>query len=89
MVGQFSFSNNPVKQNLLLRTWFHLHILLFLSFCALHEAMVRFFNTFTGIPFSNVVMYWWMSEMSANICSFRAFFKFANNQQSYGTKSGE
>ena len=50
----------------------------------------HFWNSFSWIPFCNVVAFCWMSELLANLSPFSVSFKFDSSQKSLrGFKSGE
>jgi hypothetical protein len=61
---------------------------------ALRDVMVPLLETFLKIVFSNtshshIIMFVWMSGMSANLCPFGAFFNSGKSQRSQVAKSSE
>ena len=46
-------------------------------------------NFLSGISYSNLFTFRWMSVRSENLCPFREFFYFGKSQKSEGVKSGE
>jgi len=92
MVRQFNSWNDAVKAKFAYsytNSCCHLRNPLLVKLCTSWDDGATAGNSrmsFSGIPRSNVFTLRWMSERSANLCLFRAFFNFEKNQKIAGGK---
>jgi len=86
-VRQFNSRNGPVKAKfayVCTSDYCRFRNTLLVKLCALWDdgaAAGKSWKSFSGIPRSNVFTLRWMSERSANLCPFRAFFLILERAQ--------